>query len=36
MGNLSKRRVYVMDCGDFVKVGVSYNAEQKKTKFHTK
>lgn len=27
MADLSKRRVYVMDCGDFVKIGVSCSAE---------
>lgn len=27
MSDLSKRRVYVMDCGGFVKIGVSNNAE---------
>lgn len=25
-----KRRIYVMDCGNFVKIGVSKNAEQRK------
>lgn len=27
MADLSKRRVYVMDCGDFVKIGVSCSTE---------
>lgn len=27
-----KRRVYVMDCGGFVKIGVSLNAEQRRKK----
>ena len=26
-----KRKVYVMDCGDFVKIGVSGNVEQRAT-----
>ncbi len=30
MSDLSKRRVYVMDCGEFVKIGVSCNAEQRR------
>lgn len=30
MGDLSKRRIYVMDCGGFVKIGVSNNTERRR------
>ncbi len=30
MSDLSKRRVYIMDCEEYVKIGVSCNAEQRK------
>lgn len=30
MSNLPKRRVYVMDCGDFVKIGISFDVERRR------
>lgn len=30
MSHLSKRRIYVMDCGEFIKIGVSCNTEQRR------
>lgn len=30
MSNPPKRRVYVMDCGEFIKIGVSCNPSRRK------